>query len=206
MLHADAVDQVKLLIMAEPATSRQQQRDRKQVSAHLCALADPAQPAGGILEARSMELLDLPDNRHDSLDWLVLSQQIGPCFPRCLLQVVFRHYAGDVNVNRRRLHEAVASSCRPTPSHAVGRLLSFEVTSSADWQPHGSEPFFQPNWLVDISAQWPWKRQGMAVEVIEMRPWLHTCSPEALAHLARWRGAQVGLEAAETFCLPEQKV
>ena len=35
----------------------------------------------------------------------------------------------------------------------------------------------------------------------EMRPWPHARSLEALEHLARWRGAQVGVEAAEAFCL-----
>jgi predicted nucleic acid-binding protein len=33
-----------------------------------------------------------------------------------------------------------------------------------------------------------------------------TRSLEALEHLARWRGAQVGVEAAEAFCLLRQLV
>jgi N-acetylglucosamine malate deacetylase 1 len=39
-----------------------------------------------------------------------------------------------------------------------------------------------------------------------MRPWPHARSLEALEHLARWRGAQVGVEAAEAFCLLRQLV
>ena len=38
----------------------------------------------------------------------------------------------------------------------------------------------------------------------EMRAWPHARSLEALEHLARLRGAQVGLEAAEAFSLLRQ--
>jgi hypothetical protein len=34
-----------------------------------------------------------------------------------------------------------------------------------------------------------------------MRPWPHARSIRALEHLARWRGASVGVEAAEAFVL-----
>ena len=37
-----------------------------------------------------------------------------------------------------------------------------------------------------------------------MRPWPHARSIEAVEHLARWRGAQVGLEAVEAFSLLRQ--
>ena len=40
----------------------------------------------------------------------------------------------------------------------------------------------------------------------EMRDWPHARSLEAVEHLARWRGAQVGVEAAEAFCLLRQLV
>jgi hypothetical protein len=40
----------------------------------------------------------------------------------------------------------------------------------------------------------------------EMRPWPHARSISALEHLARWRGAQVGVEAAEAFGLLRQLV
>jgi len=119
---------------------------------------------------------------------------------------VYMHHAGDVNVDHRRLHEAVSTACRPTPGQTVRRLLSFEVASSTEWQPAGSAPPFQPNWFVDISAQWPRKREALAAYAGEMRPWPHARSLEALEHLAHWRGAQVGVEAAEAFCLLRQLV
>ena len=202
--HADAGDQLQVLIVAEGATSRQLRRDRDQASNDLSALARAAQHAAVILGAQGVELLDLPDNRLDAMDRLDLIKQIEEKIARHQPQVVYVHHAGDVNVDHRRLHEAVVTACRPTPGQPVRRLLSFEVASSTEWQPPGSAPAFQPNWFVDISAQWPRKREALAAYASEMRPWPHARSLEALEHLARWRGAQVGVEAAEAFCLLRQ--
>ena len=204
--HADAGDQVQVLIVAEGATSRQEQRDRLQADDELSALAQAAQTAGSILGAAGVELLDLPDNRLDSLNRLDLIKRIEQHIDRHQPQVVYVHHAGDVNVDHRRLHEAVVTACRPTPGHPVRRLLSFEVASSSEWQPPGSAPAFQPNWFVDISVQWQRKREALVAYASEMRSWPHARSLEALEHLARWRGAQVGVEAAEAFCLLRQLV
>ena len=202
--HADEGDQVQVLIMAEGATSRLQHRDRIQAGEELSALAQSAQRAGSILGAAGVELLDLPDNRLDSLDRLDLIKRLEERIDHHQPQVVYVHHAGDVNVDHRRLHEAVVTACRPTPGHPVRRLLSFEVASSSEWQPPSSAPAFQPNWFVDISLQWQRKREALLAYASEMRPWPHARSIEALEHLARWRGAQVGVEGAEAFCLLRQ--
>jgi len=202
--HADSGDQVQVLIVAEGSTSRQQERDRAQVRDELSALAKAAQTAGSILGAAGVELLDLPDNRLDSLDRLDLVKRIEQCVQCHQPDCVYVHHAGDVNVDHRRLHEAVVTACRPSPGHVVKRLLSFEVASSTEWQVPGSAPAFQPNWFVDISAQWERKREALEAYASEMRSWPHARSLEAVEHLARWRGAQVGVDAAEAFCLLRQ--
>ena len=202
--HADEGDQVQVLIVAEGATSRQLNRDRHHANKELTALEKAAQTAGSILGAAGVELLDFPDNRLDSLDRLDLIKQIEERINRHQPQVVYVHHAGDVNVDHRRLHESVVTACRPTPGQPVQRLLSFEVSSSSEWQPPGSAPAFLPNWFVDISAQWQRNHEALMAYTDEMRPWPHARSLEALEHLARWRGAQVGVEAAEAFCLLRQ--
>jgi LmbE family N-acetylglucosaminyl deacetylase len=202
--HVDAGDKVNVLIVAEGATSRQQQRNRAEANEELSSLAQAAQLASVILGAHGVDLLDLPDNRLDSLDRLDLIKQIEERIARYQPQVVYVHHAGDVNVDHRRLHEAVVTACRPSPGQQVRRLLSYEVASSTECQTPGSAPVFQPNWFVDISAQWPRKHQALMAYDAEMRPWPHARSIEALEHLARWRGSQMGVEAAEAFCLLRQ--
>ena len=204
--HADSGDEVQVLIVAEGSTSRRQERYHVQVQFELSILANSAQAAGSILGAANVELLHLPDNRLDSLDRLDLIKRIEDHVERHQPECVYVHHAGDVNVDHRRLHEAVVTACRPTPGHVVKRLLSFEVASSTEWQPPGSALPFQPNWFVDISDQWERKREALVAYSSEMRAWPHARSLVAIEHLARWRGAQAGVEAAEAFCLLRQLV
>lgn len=202
--HVEAGDRVRVLIVAEGVTSRQLQRDRDQVTPELSVLAHAAEKAGSILGVESVELLDLPDNRLDSLDRLDLIKTIEKRIDSYHPQVVYVHHAGDVNVDHRRLHEAVVTASRPMPGQSVRRLLSFEVASSSEWQPPASGLQFLPNCFVDISNQWHRKREALLAYASEMRPWPHSRSLKALEHHARWRGAQVGVEAAEAFCLLRQ--
>lgn len=202
--HADAGDAVRVLIAAEGATSRRSERDRSASAEELSGLVHAAHQACRILGTLGVEFLDLPDNRLDSLDRLDLIKLVEKRIARHQPEVVYVHHAGDVNVDHRRLHEAVVTACRPSPHHPVRRLLSFEVASSTEWQAPGSAPAFQPNWFVDISAQWARKQQALKAYESEMRAWPHARSHEALEHLARWRGSQVGVEAAEAFCLLRQ--
>jgi LmbE family N-acetylglucosaminyl deacetylase len=199
--HADSGERVHILIVAEGATSRLADRSRVEAGLELSQLAAAAHAAAAILGAAGLELLDLPDNRLDGCDRLDLIKIIEQRVERYRPHTVYTHHAGDVNIDHRRLHEAVVTACRPTPGHCVQRLLSFEVASSTEWQPPGSQVPFLPTWFVDISAQWERKRQALEAYASEMRPWPHARSVEALQHLAHWRGATVGMEAAEAFVL-----
>jgi LmbE family N-acetylglucosaminyl deacetylase len=57
---------------------------------------------------------------------------------------------------------------------------------------------------VDISDTFAAKRAALEAYHEEMRPWPHPRSLEAVEHLARWRGATVGCEAAEAFVVLRQ--
>ena len=199
--HHDVGDNVYLLIVAEGLTSRQCERNHLQVGDQLSALARAANTAGSILGASRVELLGLPDNRLDSIDRLDIIKLIEERITIFEPQIVYVHHAGDLNIDHRRLHEAVVTACRPMPGHVVRRLLSFEVPSSTEWQPAGSALAFNPNWFVEITDQWERKREALLAYESEMRTWPHARSIQAIEHLARWRGAQVGVEAAESFQL-----
>jgi LmbE family N-acetylglucosaminyl deacetylase len=116
-------------------------------------------------------------------------------------QTVFTHHAGDLNVDHRRLHEAVAVACRPQPGQSVKTLLCFEVASSTEWQVPGGAPAFMPNWFVDISRTLERKMRALEGYATELRDWPHPRSTRGVEHLARWRGATVGADAAEAFVL-----
>jgi len=199
--HADFGDSVHLLIIAEGITSREHQRNRSHSHNELRDIGLAAKKAAQILGATSIELLDYPDNRLDSVDRLDLIKSIEQRVALFQPETVYLHHSGDVNIDHRIVHDAVITACRPTPGHSVKRLLSFEAVSSTEWQPPTSAPIFQPNWFVDISLYWQSKKEALQAYSSEMREWPHPRSIKALHHLAQWRGAQVGCDAAEAFHL-----
>jgi LmbE family N-acetylglucosaminyl deacetylase len=102
------------------------------------------------------------------------------------------------------MHEAAVTACRPQRGHPVKTLLCFEVPSSTEWQLQGSAPVFAPNWFVDISDTLDRKFAALDAYAAELRDWPHPRSRQGVEHLARWRGATVGVDAAEAFMLGRQ--
>jgi LmbE family N-acetylglucosaminyl deacetylase len=158
-----------------------------------------ADSAAKILGVRSVEHFDLPDNRLDTVPLLEITKLVESLIAKHRPDIVMTHHAGDVNIDHRRAHQAVVTACRPQPSSCVRGIFSFEVPSSTEWQPPASAAPFAPNLFVDVSAFLAHKRRAMEAYAHEMRAWPHSRSYEAAEHLARWRGASVGCEAAEAF-------
>lgn len=202
--HAARGDRVHILILAEGATSRRAKRDRGANARALSQLADCAQRAGRILGAKSVTLEDLPDNRLDSVDLLDIAKLVERHVERLSPTTVYTHHSGDLNVDHRRIHEAVATACRPLPDAAGRRLLLFEVPSSTEWQLPGSRPPFLPNCFVDVSRTLALKLKALRVYAQEMRAFPHPRSLRAVEHLAKWRGASAGLVAAEAFVIARE--
>ena len=197
--HSKSGDEVKILIVAEGSTARQPRRNKDDALEELTTLKKAAEVAASLLGAHELEMLGLPDNRMDSLDRLDVNKLIEEQIHSYNPSIVYTHHCGDLNVDHRRLHEAVVTACRPIPNHPVKHLLSFEVASSTEWQTTGSGQGFHPNWFVDITEHWNQKYEALKAYSSEMRPWPHARSLEGVEYQNRWRGAQVGVNVAEAF-------
>jgi LmbE family N-acetylglucosaminyl deacetylase len=199
--HARAGDTVRVVIMAEGVTSREG------AISHADALLDlrvAAKKANEILGTSELVMEGMPDNRLDTLDRLDVIQSVEAHIKRWQPTTIYTHHVGDVNVDHQVVHHAVVTACRPQPGCSVNRLLFFEVTSSTEWQPPGSGLPFLPNWFVDISETLDVKLAALEAYRTEMRDWPHPRSLRAVEHMASWRGASVGVSAAEAFSLGRQ--
>lgn len=195
--HVDAGDSVTVAILAQGIASR----GGAEVENAIAQLREQARRANQILGVAALEFLDFPDNQMDSVTRLNVIQAVEALIARIQPAVVYSHWAGDVNIDHRIIHDAVVCACRPQPGHPVESLLFFEVASSTEWQPPYSAPPFLPNWFVDITQSLERKLAAMAAYSGELRSWPHPRSLEALNSQARWRGSSVGCEAAEAFVL-----
>ena len=75
--------------------------------------------SGEILGVTSTSFGDFADNRMDTVALLdvvrVVEAMVGEYQP----ELVFTHYGGDLNVDHRRVHQAVVTACRPLPGHVM---------------------------------------------------------------------------------------
>lgn len=199
--HVQQGDQVHILIMAEGATSRNSVRDRELHKAELSHLAQAAANAAKTLGVASHQLLDFPDNRMDSLDRLEVVKAVEDFITLYSPEIIYTHHVSDVNIDHQTIHDAVITACRPLPGASVKTILCFEVASSTEWQTPDSKACFLPNWFEDITSTLMLKLAALKCYEQEMRAWPHPRSYQAVEVLAKWRGATIGVEAAEAYVL-----
>ena len=193
-------DEVCIYILADGDTSRYVLKTENP-AAVLQAKGEAARAAGDILGASRVILDEFPDNRMDSRDLLEIIRKVEQQIRHLRPDVVYTHHSGDLNIDHRIVHEAVVTACRPQPGNTVKTLLFFEIASSTEWQVPSAGKAFAPDWFVDITETLDAKMQALAKYHVELRPWPHPRSIEAVEHLSRWRGATVGMQVAEAFML-----
>ena len=204
--HSERKDDVHVLIAAEGHSARSKSEMNSDDFNMINHLKICAKKANSLLGAKKIDFLDLPDKRLDSLDRLELIQKLEAVVIKQNPDIVYVHHLGDLNIDHRRLHEAVLTACRPIPGQSVKKILSYEIMSSTEWQSPNSGLYFIPNWYEDISDQWLKKKEALKVYESEMREWPHSRSIKSLEILAKHRGSQVGLQKAEAFMLIRQIV
>jgi len=196
---ADIGITIHVAFLADGVSSRMGDTGAQQ--AELLARRTAAQKACDILGVKSTFFGEFPDNRMDTIALLDIIKAIEVLLVTHKPDTVFTHHAGDVNIDHQRVHQGVVTACRPQRGHPVKTLLCFEVPSSTEWQLPGSTPVFAPNWFVDISDTLERKLTALDAYAAELRAWPHPRSRQGVEHLARWRGATVGVVAAEAFAL-----
>ncbi|ELS34322.1 MULTISPECIES: PIG-L deacetylase family protein [Pseudanabaena] len=204
--HIQQGDKVHILILAEGVTSRKSERNRDDFQAELSALEIVANKVSHLLGVSSLSMHDFPDNRMDSCELLDIVKFIEKSIEQYQPQIIYTHHSGDVNIDHRCIHQAVVTACRPIPNHPVHTLLFFEIPSSTEWQTPSSAVPFTPNWFVDISETLVLKLEALEAYESEMRSYPHPRSLEAVEYLARWRGATIGVKAAEAFMLGRHSI
>ncbi len=193
--HVAQGDRVHVVIAGEGVLSRGGS-SRSEVD----CLKEAARRASGILGTETLTLNDYPDNRLGSIASLDVTQFVEEHVKKNAPGIVYTHHWADMNDDHARLCECVLTACRPVPGQTVRRILCFEIPSSTGWRGPRSRSF-DPDWFVDISSSLETKLAALTEYAHEMREFPHARSREAITHLARWRGASVGVAAAEAFVL-----
>mgnify|MGYP006088411281 CR=1 FL=1 len=137
-----------------------------------------------------------PDNRMDSIDLLDIVQKLEVTINSIKPEVIYTHFSGDLNVDHQITHRALMTACRPLPGSSVKEIYSFEILSSTEWSILES---FTPNYFIDISQTLEQKKYAIQAYNSELKNFPHPRSTEAIDALAKYRGSNIGVFAAEGF-------
>jgi len=182
--HADAGDDVAVLFMTDGVGARPNGCSEDDVTIRESAAIKALNTVG----ARLLGRLDLPDNSMDLLARIEIIQLLEPFIQSFQPNIIYTHHGGDLNVDHRRVLEAVLTACRPQPSVRVDEIYSFEVASSTAWYGSSLAEGFEPHCYVDITDQLERKLEALQAYQQEMRDFPHARSLKALEHQAHWRG------------------
>ncbi len=190
--HLSQGDTVTVCIVANRAY------DHQYVDEFIEREKEAAKNAQAILGYQELIFLDCNDERLDDrqIDIIVPIEEV---VQKQKPDVVYFPHRGDLNQDHRAVFEAVRVACRPFAAHRVNRLVVYEVPSSTDQVPGQNEWPFLPNRHVDIQKHLEAKLAAMGCYEVEGRDFPHPRSLRGIEILARKRGMEVGMAAAEAF-------
>lgn len=204
--HAARGDRVVTMILAEGATSRDATRNPVSREDELLALKAAATSAAKELGLAPPHFGGFPDNRMDSCDLLDVVKIVEDLVSEIDPDVVYTHHGGDLNVDHRITYQAVLTACRPMPDSRRRAIYTFETVSSTEWNSAEIGPAFRPQRYIDVTPFLDKKLAALGHYSMEMRPFPHARSVDAVAALARLRGSQAGCKAAEAFMVVREVV
>ena len=196
--HVDDGDTVTILILGEGITSRAKKRNAADEK-DLKRLHNGAKRVAEFLGVSEVFIEDFPDNRFDSVDLLDIIKIIEDVKEDVNPETIYTHHPYDLNIDHRITYMATMTAFRPLPKSEVKMICTFETPSATHWSGPFSHMAFIPNYFIDISSTLDRKIEAMNFYNDEMREFPHPRSVEAVRNLAKTRGAEVGLNAAEAF-------
>jgi len=160
-----------------------------------------SEEVNNILGIQKTYTFDFPDMQLDTVPHVELNKAIEQCVIEIKPEIVYTHHGGDVNKDHRLVFESTMVAVRPMEGSSVKRVLCYEVPSSTEWAPPTPSNMFAPNVFVDIENVIEKKIDAIKAYNSELREYPHPRSVENVINQAHFRGASVGLKAAESFML-----
>lgn len=155
---------------------------------------------------KALEILEIDDvdynPRYCSLfdqDPLIkITKEIGGAIAAFKPTMLFTHDNAEVNTDHKIVYRAVEAACRPTGSHVVPEIYTFEIACSGRWV---FDEQFQPNVFVNIEEFYEKKLEAWHCYEGEARPFPFPRSDEGLETIAKYRGIMSGQTKVEAFRL-----
>lgn len=160
---------------------------------------------------RAMNVLGVTDLHYEELPTTLLTEvstyKINEICLNVLTKInpdiVILPFEHDLHKDHGLLNYAFRVALRP--HLALNRrphlVLSYEVPTETHLQPPGMAPSFEPHFWCDVSEYINTKTRALSCFESQISPGPALRSLQAIRALATWRGAQIGVDAAEAFMI-----
>ncbi len=118
---------------------------------------------------------------------------------------LFLPFYGDIHSEHRKVFDAAMSSSKWFRQPSIKNILMYETVSETEFNPKQSETF-SPNYFVDISEFIDQKIRLINIYQSEIKNFPFPRSNENIIALSKFRGAQSGFNAAESFMIVKSRV
>lgn len=179
------------LILGEGKTSRDGASKEE-----ITLLHKEIQKANKAIGIKKVYIESLPDNRFDSVPLLDIIKIINKVKEEVQPEIIFTHFANDLNIDHQLTCQAVLTATRPMEGECVKEIYAFEILSSTEWNYPLS---FSPDTFVNVKETLQLKQEAMNYYQSELRSYPHPRSLKGIQINAHYRGMSVGLEAVEAF-------
>lgn len=193
--HARNGDYIRTIILGQGMLSR-----GEDVSILVKLRAD-AKKANDITGVNELEFYDFPDNAFDSVPLLNIIKVVEKEIDNYQPDIIYTHFANDLNIDHRKTFEAVMTATRPQPGMKNPDIYSFYVQSSTDWISSTETNQFIPNVFIDVEESIEQKIKALEAYETEMKPSPHSRSLESNRIFSQYWGTRVGKKHAEPFIL-----
>lgn len=145
---------------------------------------------------------NLPNLRLDTIPVITVNSFLEQIVQEVKPNIVFTHQAHDLNHDHRIVHQASLVACRPWSEHVISAIFSYPILGVSNFG--NTRPEFSPNVFFECEKFYPSKIAALEAYSMEIRPFPHPRSPEAIEAQGRIYGSLCDSTWAEAFTLIRQ--
>lgn len=195
--HVASGDAVRVLIATDAHQGAPELYSRETID----NVRSEARKAHQVLGIEETIFLDFPAPSLDAYPSYKISLEIAKVLTKCAPSVVYVPFPGDIHLDHFYVHRASLVAARPQGSYTAKEIYCYETLSETEWATSTAGSTFCPNYFVDVSGSFAAKIEAMMCFESQLKKFPHPRSLEAMEALAKFRGATIGVERAEAFCV-----
>ncbi len=145
--------------------------------------------------------LDFPAVMLETVPRYEFNGKIAEVVQRIKPEEVFIPHRGDMQIDHQMVVDAAMVAVRPRGKNYPKRVYAYETLSETGWNIPNTVNEFIPTVYEDISEFLRTKIEAMSIFESQLAAFPEARSIGTIEALAKYRGATVSVEAAESFCL-----